>query len=204
MSVINLGIFHEYRPTEIAELNEALFELTGDRPQKEEIEDFAGPNDVVQLLIDAANWQRILLIFSAIFGAAFAAELGKLTAAEIWKEKRNYYEALKRGAAARLERVFQAIRALQEKEQTVTVAVKIPGAPRNAALALESDDLALIAWQIANVTRCAEEIRNIVDEACRENPDYPPTKHELNPDLSIVIKVLDNGDVEVLGKIIRK
>ena len=164
---------------------------------------YAGPNDVVQLLIDVATWQNALLGLATLFGAkfvgTFSAELGKLTATEVWKNKENYRNAVTQATAAPFRRLVAALNAFRRKSQTTTLAVKIEGADRNAGLILTSEDPAVIAWQMGCVMICAAEIRKIV----LDNPDLPWQDFD-NPDLSIQIKVLDNGDVTIMGQTISK
>jgi hypothetical protein len=197
MATVDLGIVYEPHPQEFAELRAALSELTGSAPGQERLFGYAGPNDVVQLLLDAATWQNVLAVLAASFGGAFAAsfgkELGKLAAVEVWKEKRNYYDAVKRVTASSFLKFVAAIKAMREKDQTVTIAVRIPGTPRNAGLVITSDDPAEIAWQISNVTRCTVAIQRVIFQS----PGNPMDGD--NPDKSIVIEVLENGDVRVLG-----
>ena len=207
MSTIDLGIVYEPHPRELAELDDALVEITGAQPSREHVVGYAGPNEVVQILIDAATWKNALSSLAALFGGTFAIsfanELGKQVASEVWKEKKNYYEAVKQASANSFLRVVAAIQALRAKEQTVTIAVRVPGTPRNAGLVLTSNDPAEIAWQISNVTRCSVEIVEVIQQAQAANPGQPP-RNGNNPDLSIVIEVLDNGDVRVLGAVISK
>ncbi len=206
MATFDLGIFYEPHPDELAEMSDAIVDLTGDEPQKEQVVGFAGPNDVVQILIDAENWQKVLLAIGTVFGwfvLHFSQELGKLAAADVWKDKSKYYEVLRKTSAAPFHRLMRAIQALRAKHQTVSVAVKVPGTPRNAGLVLASDDPAEVAWQICNVVRCSVEIRAIVLATRQANPDSPPTTGD-NPDMSIVIETLDDGRVRVLGEIIDK
>lgn len=204
MTTVNLGIVYEPHPSELSELSSVLKEITNDEPQKERIIGYAGPNEVVQMLIDVASWPNALwslaLLFGGKFAISFATELGKLAATDVWKEKKNYYEAIKQNTAAPFLKLFNAIKALRTKEQTVTIAIKIPDTPRNAGLVLESNDPAEIAWQISNVIRCAEKIRDIIIKARSINPHLT---NGSNPDMSIVIEVLENGDVKVLDEIIK-
>jgi hypothetical protein len=199
--IINLGIVYEPHPAELKELSDSLIELTNTKPEQERIVGFAGPNEVVQLIIDSATWQNALYTLAMIFGGKFAAsfstELGKLVAGEVWKNKKNYYDAVKQKNAAPFLRLVKAIQDLRSKDQTITIAIKIPGTPRNAGLVITSDDPAEIAWQIANVTRCAEDIKKIILDA-RQNTNVEKYTVGSNPDLSIVIEVLENGDVRIL------
>ena len=207
MSTISIGIVGERHPHELKELSDSLAEIINDKPQQERILGLAGPNEVVQLLIDAVTWKNALyslaLILGGKFAASFATELGKLTATKIWKEKKNYHEAFKKIISSPFHRFVNAIKALRTKNQTILITIKIPGTIRNASLALISDDPAEIAWQIANVIRCAEDIKDIVEAAKKTNPNENFLDRN-NPDMSVVIEVLDNGDVKVFDVIIKK
>ncbi len=206
MATIDLRIVYEPCPAELAELSAVLAEITSETPLKEEIPGLAGPNEFVQMLLDAATWQNALRCFAVtiggVFASSFAKELGKHVEAEHWKNKENYYNALKKVTTGVLRRLVRAIQALRAKDQTVTIAIRIPGLSRNAGLLLTSDDEAVILWQIANVIRCAEQIREIVT-AAQATPGWA-RPGLLNRDFSIPVEVLDNGDVKVLGKVISK
>jgi len=207
MAPLNLGIVYEPHPQELANLSDVLTEISGTPPEKEQILGYAGPNEVVQILVDASTWQNALsglaMLFGGIFTASFAQELGKQAASEVWKEKKNYYDAVKRMSAAPFYRLVSAIQALRQKDQTVTISVKTPSTPRNASLVITSDDPAEIAWQISNVTRCAREIHDIIPQITDADPQSP-LRNGNNPDMSIVIEVLESGDVKVLGVVIKK
>jgi hypothetical protein len=199
--IINIGIVYEPHPTELRELSNSLIELTTTEPEKEKIVGFAGPNEVVQLIVDAATWHNALwalaMIFGGKFAGSFSTEMGKLVAGEVWKNKKNYYEAVKQKTAVPFLRLFNAIQDLRSKDQTITIAVKIPGTPRNAGLVITSEDPAEIAWQLANVMRCADEITNIIMDARKNTTGLQYTIGD-NPDMSLVIEVLENGDVKIL------
>lgn len=201
MTTINLGIVYEPHPTELSELGYALEEITGATPPKEKIVGYDGPNEVVQILIDAATWQNILACYAIKLGdtflRSFSDELGKQAAAEVWKQKNNYYEALKRVSAAPFLKLAKSIQSLRKKNQIVTISVKIPNTPRNASLVITSDDPAVIIWQIANVTRCAGDIRDVIKKATEANPQSPP-RNGKNPDMSIVLELFENGDLKIL------
>nr|WP_298171189.1 hypothetical protein [uncultured Pseudomonas sp.] len=201
MSTINLGIVYEPYPLELSELSSSIIDLTGTPPEKERVIAYDGPNEIVQLLVDAANWKHALSFIAVVLGgkfaASFATELGKQAAAEVWREKRNYYDAIKSNTIAPFQRIIKSIQALRAKNQTVTIAVKIPGTPRNAGLVLTSNDQTEIAWQIANVIRYAEEIERTVKKLLEENPHLLDSGQ--NADMSFAIDVLENGDVRILG-----
>jgi hypothetical protein len=202
---IDLGVAYELGQPELAELSNALQDITGQLPEKHQVASFAGPNEVVQLLLNAATWQNALSALAAIFGGAFVAELGKLSAGDIWKNKENFSEALRRVANSKFFRVVSAIQALRKKNIIVTVAVQVKNTPRNAGLIIVSDDPAEIGWQIANIARCAEDIQRIVQRvqaAGGVNYNLPPGIG--NEDISIKVEVLENGDVRVLGVTIQK
>ena len=203
MANLDLGIVYEPHPEELAEIEAALSAIVDAQPEKERLVGYAGPNEVVQLLIDVATWQNALLGLATLFGAkfvgTFSAELGKLTANEVWKNKENYKSAVKHATAAPFRRLVAALNSFRRKSQTTTLAVKIEGTQRNAGLILTSEDPAVIAWQMGCVMICAEEIRKIV----LDNPDLPWRDFD-NPDLSIKIEVLENGDVTIMGQAISK
>lgn len=205
MAILNLGIAENKFPEEVKELSFAIKEITNDEPQRVSVVALAGPNDFVQILIDILTWQKALfglaLILGGKFASSFASELGKLAANDVWKEKKNYYDAIKNKIAIPIQRLVDAIKKLREKDQSVTIAIKIPGTMRNAGLVLSSDDPAVLIWQIANVIRCADKIQKILIEARQANPDSFRSEGS-NPDMSIVIEVLENGDVKVLDIII--
>jgi hypothetical protein len=202
MSVIKLGIVYKPYPLEFAELQVALSEITKETSEEEDLIGLAGPNDVVQILIDALTWHKAIIFVAIIFGRkfveSFATELGKHTEAYFWKEKKNYSDAITQAIASPFIRVVNAIKTLRSKNQTITIAIKIQGTCRNAGLVLKSEDPAEIAWEMANVIRNAEKIQNIVIEAQRANPDNPIWSGD-NPDKSIEVEILENGDIKVLG-----
>lgn len=203
MANIDLGIVYEPHPTELAEIEAALSVVTDGQPERKKLVGYAGPNDVVQLLIDAATWQNALsglaLIFGATFVRSFSGELGKLSATEVWKNRESYSDAVKQATAAPFNRLVVALNSFRNKGQTTTIAVRIEGTERNAGFILTSEDPSVVAWQMACITLCASEIRQIV----LDNPDLP-WKDSGNPDLSIKIDVLENGDISILGKTISK
>jgi len=202
MKNVNLGIVYEPHPAELDELSAALSAVTQEQPVREIVFGFAGPNEVVQLIIDAATWQNALLTLSTLFGgkfaASFATELGKLSAAEVWKNRANYTDAIRSATAAPFVRIANAISELRKKEQTVTIAVRIPGTHRNAGLVITTDDPADIAWQFSNVARCAPRILDAVERHMEANPNTWLTGR--NPDLSIEIKITRDGNIEILGE----
>ena len=199
---VDLGIVYEAHPDELSELSSALKDITGVSPSKEKLVGYDGPNEVVQILIDSATWVSTLNIVASLLGGSFAVsfgnEIAKQAAAEVWKQKSNYYEAVKRLSAAPFLKLAKTIKALREKNQTVTVSVKIPNTPRNASLVISSDDPAVIIWQIANITRCAADIREVIAKAAEDSPQSPPCNGD-NPDMSIVLELLENGDIKLLG-----
>lgn len=203
MPSVNLAYVYEPYPDELTELRSAIEALTGEPPARAlPIAGYAGPNEVVQLIIDQASWTMVLKALALRFGWSFADAIGKQAADDIWKNKACYAKALMRGAAEPVRRLIAAILELRDKRQTVAVGVHVPDTPRNATLNINSTDPAEIAWQIANVARCAVEIRNIILDAQANDSNF--TGEGPNEDLSIPIQILPSGDIRVLGKTIKK
>ncbi|MBX3373896.1 MAG: hypothetical protein KF817_08675 [Phycisphaeraceae bacterium] len=204
MTTISLGTVYEPHPREVAELSQAILSLTGEEPERRPIQGFAGPNDVVQILIDAATWPKALGAFGLLLGGKFAisfvSELGKRSAAEVWKNRENYAEALRRASAAPFKRLIEAIAALRQRDQTVTIAVWIPGTQRNAGLVITSEDPVEIIWEISNVARCAPQILEIVQRK-RDASPYGEVDGR-NPDSSIQIEIAQDGSISILGEVI--
>jgi len=195
MATIDLGRVWEPFPAELEELRAALAELTGERPEKLTLQGVAGPNDIVEIILDFDAWPRVMrwLVEGIVI------KLGEKATAAVWKNKAIYYQAVKAGASAPLLRLIKAIESLERREQAVYLAVKVPGTPRNVALRLKTDEPAKFLWQLANIARCAPEIREVVLAAVAANEISPPMNGNYE-----IIEVLGNGDVLILGTVISK
>jgi len=205
MSQIDLGIVYKPHPQELHELSNALTEFTGSTPVEEKLFSFAGPNEVVQIILDAASWMNILkglaLILGGKFAASFVSELGKqaaITSIDFWKDKKNYPNAIKGENSAAFFKFIEAIKSLREKNQTITIAVKLPGTPRNAGLILKTDNSSELAWQLACIALKTEQIQQLYLEI--EKSENRMQKTGNNPDMSIELELMDNGDVKFLGQ----
>jgi hypothetical protein len=205
MSIINLGMVYKPSPAELEDLSASLAEAAGARPVEEKVQGLAGPNDILQLVIDAVNWKTALEVLGVFLGGrflkSFADELGKQAGASLWKNKKHYYEAVKSTASSALRQFTDSIRAIRAKDQVVAVAIKIPGSGRNAGLVLTSDDDAELLWQIANVYRCAVEIAAIIEPMVG---DPVAMQKSGTIAVSVRVEVLENGDVRVFDQTIAK
>lgn len=208
MSRIDLGIVYKPHPKELLKLNEALTEFTGDCPQEKILIGLAGPNEVVQIILNATSWMNIIKFLSIFLGGKFAAsyvsELGKQAAVksmEHWQNKRNYLDLSKRGGSSSFIKLSTTIKALREKGQTITIAVKLPGSLRNAGLIITTDNTSEIAWQLACLALKTEIVQNIYLEIIKNGENLKQTGD--NSDMSLEIKLTDNGDIIFLGEILK-
>lgn len=203
MRKIELGIVYKPYPEELEEFTLAVSKLTGLTPSEEKLFGFAGPNDVVQIILDAASWALVLKGTVAFLGGKFLSsyisELGKhaaLKTIEAFQAKESNSES-NIDADSFMELVV-AIKKLREKGQTVTIAVKLPDTPRNAGFIIETDDPREIAKQISFIAIHTEEIQNSYQAIINKGGKVPRTGN--NPDMSLKIELLENGDVTFLGE----
>lgn len=201
---VKVATVYEPCPTEINDLKLALTDVFHETPQDKRIGGFAGPNEVVQILVDSATWQTALgglaLLFGGSFALSFSTELGKQVATDVWKNRANYAEAMKRASAAPFKRLVESLAALRRKKQTTTVSIEVPNSVRNASIVITSEDPEEVAWQMSLTILHTEEVLEVV----REVVLFADPGGKTNPDLSIVLEILPTGDMKVLGRTIKK
>src|ERR1700722_19503439 len=202
MAAIDLGIVYEPYPAELAELSAALTEMTGEVPTKIKLPGLGGPNEGVQIFVNLSSGEVIGIGgLALLLRSEFLKELTKQAVAELWKNKAIFFAAIKKAASETLGRLAKSIGAIRAKDQTVVVAVKMPGDTRNAGLLLTSDDEAEIAWAMLQIDRHAERIREVSSRGVQADP-VAVAADRGNPDSSIAIEVLENGDLKMLGIVI--
>ncbi|MBU3003651.1 hypothetical protein [Paraglaciecola arctica] len=197
MSHIELGIVYHPCPEELEEFSSAVSKLTGLTPREEKLFGFAGPNEVVQIILDTVSWALLFKGSAAFLGTKFlssyVSELGKQAAT---KTIETFGSKEDKDKEIFLELV-EAIIKLRQKGQTVTVAVKLIDTPRNAGFVIETEDPKEIAEQMSLVALYTEDIQKRYEELKREDDKVSKTGN--NPDMSLKIEITDGGKVLLMG-----
>ncbi|KPZ66627.1 hypothetical protein AN392_00066 [Pseudoalteromonas sp. P1-16-1b] len=204
MALINIGLVYEPCPNEIKSLESIIVSITNTAPEKEKIVGLDGPNEIVQLIFEAANWQNILAIFlGSSFLKSFGSELGKQAASALIKktisEDSEKPEASDE-ASGGVNDMLEVIKKLQEKGQMVTFSVKIEGSPRNASILIGNPSDRQEIYKICMVALYAEEIQEYLTEMIASDRRKFLSFWE-PPTFSMPIEVLENGSIIVAGKV---
>jgi hypothetical protein len=182
MSTIELGTVYSCRPEGLDELRLALEEVFQQPIEDTHIPPLAGPNDIIQILFDPMVQEGAISLAHKI-----GEKLGE--------------KVIEIG----LEKIWKWIKTLREKGTNVGIGVKIPvrvgiAPSRNALLIVQTDDPVELGNYFKSIAYCTEEIAKIFAEHEDSQSDVLWGD---NPDQSVEILVLENGDVQVLGHTIQ-
>jgi hypothetical protein len=183
MSTIELGTIYSYRPAGLDELRLALEEVFQEPVEDTQIPPLAGPNEIIQILFDPSVQAGAALGFAYKIGAKLGDKVIDLG----------------------FEKICHWIKTLRESGTNVGIGVKIPvrigiAPSRNALLIVQTNDPVELENYFKSITYCTEEIAKVFAE--REDSQSDVLWGN-NPDQSVEIFVLENGDVQVLGHTIQ-
>jgi hypothetical protein len=92
-------------------------------PERQKVCDLAGPNNILQLVLDAASWTTLAKVTVGAFAAAFIAQTGKNAADALWNNPKKLTNWLQSAPGKSFGRLLNAIRSAIGKECTVSLAV---------------------------------------------------------------------------------
>lgn len=182
MSIIEIGTIYSYRPEGIDELRLVVEGIFQEPVQDTQLPSLAGPNDIIQILFNP------VVQGTAVYVALKIAD-----------------KVIDKTIDAGWEKIVSLVRELRKNGTDVGIGVKIPvrvgiAPSRNAMLIIQTDDPIELSNCFKSIAYCAEEIAEAYAEH-EDNQSY--TQWGNNPDQSAEIVVLENGDVQVLGRTIQ-
>lgn len=157
---MQIGYVYPDPPTDkILELQNILIELSEVPAETKKLIGLAGPNEIVQIIADAATW---VLVVSVFYGKAFLEQLGKNHANSLPKLTDKISQLAKL--------LIQKIHELQKAGYEVDLALPVPlPSARNVFVRIDSnkpeDILKLIILMGENAPKIEASIARILDES---------------------------------------
>ncbi|EHR03675.1 hypothetical protein [Bradyrhizobium sp. WSM471] len=150
-------------------ISNALEDFVGHPPRVENLQGWAGPNDLLQIIMDWESWRTFATLGAGIFGAAAVGKLGQSIAGDS-------YDALKRLVSRaspseakstdseKFERLERAIKDAIADGYAVTLSIPTGGQFRNnLGIELTSGDLAQILDASAILGEIGQDLRHAIE-----------------------------------------
>ncbi len=205
MSKARIAVSRPLHP-EQADAVEAFAELLDDSVERCDLPGLAGPNELLQVVVDAEYWERVLAaLFLALgtAGVSFSHRIGAHLADEVWHKRAELTHALKSVPASALAKLVEILRQTRAKGNTISATIphKI-NTVRNAGLVITAEAPGDIVAQLAVFAGKAKAIEAFLNQvvsgegrflSLSTNPDCS-TRVEINADGKIVIPAMFHYD----------
>lgn len=205
---IAIGLTDSTSKEAVAAADDFLQSVFGEKPAFITLSHLAGPNDLVQILLDSAHWEALAkLVFSA-GGVAFAAQIGTRAADAVWdgigaRFKRKDVSKSS-GEDEKAEAASRSLDALIAKTMKLDNSVFL-GLPspnpnwfgrRNIGIPIQGESSNEVLRALGTLTLVGPELERIFGEIRLADPNAN-VDSVLNSGMGGSLLLLDDGSVEV-------
>jgi hypothetical protein len=177
-----------------ADISISIEEITGARPKPVRLEDLAGPNETIQILLDTEGW---ILLVKAV-GVIYGAELTKEAAKSTWKNAAPKLLQLAQLPKTAMVRLISAVGAAK-KYTKASIILGFPrnlnGGRRHIGIEIESESPEDLSRVISLLGRHSEEILHRLDEWEASLAEKGRASYRENSDCSTKISIEDDGSL---------
>ena len=175
----------------VAELSNAVEDLTNTRPQLVRLHDLAGPNSTLQLLLNVDGWLLLLELAAAVYGVEIVKEMAKST----WKSFAPKIASTSNSLQSKFASLVAVICSASRSGTTVILGLPTTpeGGRRHVGVEIIDNDPQEVTRIICVLATRALEL----EEALL-------TQHFLraeNSDCSVKITVSDEGAIQLWGQV---
>jgi hypothetical protein len=183
-----------------AEISNAIEGLIGKRPKPIRLDDLAGPNETIQMLLSVEDWIRVAEVIAAIYGTELLKEAAKAT----WKAAAPKLDHAKDTVTSYFSNLVSAIQ--QAMRANAPVILGYPrnpvGSQRHIGVEIYDASPEEIGRIITTLAFNGQEINIRLDKLDQRKTEENYIIYERNSDFSVKITITDEGKVEIHATVV--